>query len=126
MPHRFTLVPTDLLEVTRELVERAARDAAVVLLVERETELFFAGSPAVMANARTGRGLACLRILGAGVINVDTEGYEGSVKHLADYVAWLLKAHPCRVFDDETGEELTQRALGNPRSLFDLEPTPPA
>ena len=88
----------------------------------RDLIAYFAGTPTVR-KASMGRGLASLRILsGSLVVAVDGEGYEASAQHLAMYVRWFLGRGPCRIFDDETGDELTWRLEACPETLFAPEP----
>ena len=124
MSRRFTLIPTNLLEASAELLARAARDPAVVVEVERDTVLYFAGTEAVAPYAIGGACLGCLRIDGSGVFHVDAEGYEGSIEHLAVYLRWLLSQHACRVIDDDTGRELTNEAITALDALLELRKTP--
>lgn len=80
---------------------------------------YFAGTAHVRNVSMGGRGLASLRILsGSLVVAVDGEGYEASAQHLAMYVRWFLGRGPCRIFDDETGNELTWRIEACPETLF--------
>lgn len=122
MSRRFTLVPSDILEATQDFLAHVARDPAVVIDVDAETCVYFAGSPEVAKAAPKGEGLACLRVLGSGVFHVDTDGYEASVVHLAHYVGPMLRAYQCKVFDDESGKDLTYEARERPDMLFEADP----
>jgi hypothetical protein len=118
----FTIVP-------KLLFDGLVDDDALRATIRKPTpqgdlELYFAGDIEVRALARTD-GLMCVRILSdTGVIHVDTEGYEGGLDDLENFVRRVLhRAGPCRVFDDETGEELShveaRDLLGAPREFVE-------
>jgi hypothetical protein len=127
MSIRFTIAPGgDFYGLSERLKKRLSLDPAVELLAQGPDALaYFAGVKAVRDVSMGGRGLASLRILpGAFVIPVDFDGYEASARHLAMYVRWILAeaGAACRLFDDETGSELTWRIQACPDTLFDAEP----
>ena len=117
---RFTMVPKELLRATDDLLRQIAYDPGVVLTVDSEACLFFAGSPELAREAMDGKGLACLRVLGTGVFHVDLDGIDASVEHAMGYVRMALATFQCRVFADESGEELTHQARQNPAILLAL------
>lgn len=84
--------------------------------------LYFAGARAV---AREGEsvGLASLRLSEASrVVHVDLDGYEGSVRHLEPFVRDLMqRCGACKVWDDETGEDLSHLAVSQ---LFEARVPP--
>lgn len=126
MSIRFTIAPTgDFYAIAERIKKRLSLDSAVEVLQRGpDTVAYFAGVKAVRDIAMGGRGLAVLRLLpGAFVIPVDFDGYEASARHLATYVRWILaECGPCRLFDDETGDEMTWRIEACPETLFAAEP----
>jgi hypothetical protein len=63
----------------------------------------------------------CVRLVpDTGVIHVDSEGYEGGLVDLEEFLRWAIdRFGPCCVIDDETGEDQS----GLEVSLL-LEPVP--
>lgn len=126
MSIRFTVAPAgDFHAISERVKMRLSLDAAVEVLQRGpDTIAYFAGVKAVRDIAMGGRGLAMLRLLpGAFVIPVDFDGYEASARHLASYVRWILvECGPCRLYDDETGDDISWRIEACPETLFDAEP----
>lgn len=53
-------------------------------------------------------------------ITVLPEGGDESYDLMADFVKWILRTFaPCRVFDDDTGEEITEQVSADPFFLFE-------
>ena len=116
----FTIVPTgDFALIGNAIVARARRTGPNVIVHGESVQIYFAGATTV-ARTRKTHGLACLRIVTtSGVIQIEPEGYEGSLPQLLGFVRWILDAFaPCRVYDDETGEDLTARADHGALDLF--------
>ncbi len=125
MSIRFTIaVGGDFHGRTERLKKRLTLDPAVEVSQSGPDVLaYFGGVRQVRELSMGGRGLASLRILpGSLVVAVDLDGYEASARHLAMYVRWIIGDGPCRIFDDETGDELTWRIEACPETLFDPEP----
>jgi len=114
----FTIVPEDLRNASRDFLRWVAMDPGVVINVEDEATIYFAGSRDVAKEATTGQGLASIRILGRGVFEVDLDGYEASADHASRYIRMAITTFPCRIFAGDTGEELTFVAKENPAVLF--------
>lgn len=128
MSQRFTIVPTQTFWAAAEAVANAAATNPTVDVVEEGSDLclYFAGDPDVLvAAANNGRrGLACLRIgRSTSAFHVDAEGYEGSAAQLGIFLrAMLRRLRPCKVYDDETGDDLSFRAERFPSRLIGPEP----
>lgn len=125
MSIRFTITPgNDFYELAARLKARLLADPAVEVFENGpDVTACFAGVEAVRTVAMGARGLATMRLLpGSCVIAVDLDGYELSAMHLAAYVRWILADSPCRLFDDETGNELTWRVEACPETIFGAEP----
>ncbi len=127
MSHSFTIIPKqDFWALAKRIVDRAAFDRAIVVVASGpDTTLFFCGNERIarsdwLANGE-GAGFACVRILsGSYVINVDLEGYEGSVAHLQHWLAHHSKMlSPFVVLDDETGLDLSWEFERLPHKLFE-------
>ena len=118
MSLRFTIVPHDLILATRDFMRWVTLDPAILIKVDEDTTIFFAGSRDVLKETTKGEGLAAIRIFGRGVFEVDLDGYEASAEHAARYIRMAIATFPCRIFDGDTGEELTFAARENPAILF--------
>jgi hypothetical protein len=82
--------------------------------------LYFAGARAV-AREGDSEGLAMLRLCDDGrVAHVDLDGYEGSVQHLEQFLRALSpRCGGWKIWDDATGEDLTELAASR---LFEAGP----
>ncbi len=126
----FVIVPPgDFRQVADRIVAAAADDPAVFRVRRGKDTLFFFGGeglplPDLWADElettrRIEMVLTSLRISEISrVIHVRTLGYEASAEHLQRFLVWLLVAFsPCTVFDDESGEDLTEMAARYPSRL---------
>lgn len=121
MSRSYTFVPTEFFAVVSELLNQVARDPAAMIKVDDVTTIYFAGDPAVKVEAsgtHAGAQLACLRVLGEGVLQLDTQGYQRSVEHATFWVRKLLNWSRFKVYDDVTGEDCSNLAHGQPEALF--------
>ena len=124
MSHAFTIVPNAPIEEVVSCVVRVAslQPKIVVTTEPNAVCLYFAADLEVARRALVHgfRGLACVRICPRSrTIHVDTEGYDASTEQLEVFVRWVLDEFgPCRVFDDETGEDL---GAVEARELFEPE-----
>jgi hypothetical protein len=128
MSQRFTIFPDRDFWTIAERVIRAAEANPTVAVIEEggATCVYFAGDPDVLADASElpVPNLGCIRVLRSeSAIQVDAEGYEGSAIQLSAFVRAMLRAiGPCKVFDDETGDDLTWQADRFPSRLLGPEP----
>ena len=68
---------------------------------------------------RIGAGLCALTLIPDGPIVVEGGGSNDSSERLARFVARMLRdLAPCRVFDEDTGSDLTMAVAHSPRVLF--------
>lgn len=122
MSIRFTIAPVGSFSaLAMRLFDQLASDPLVELVTNGpETIATFAGLARLRDVTIDGRGLARLRILDASLVfDVDLEAFEPSAKHLERHVREILETDvPCRIFDNETGSELTWRLEACPDTLF--------
>jgi hypothetical protein len=121
----FTIVPTTpFAEVVGDVLAAAREKSDTILIVAgapgTEVKLYFAGDLEVRCHAQPD-GLMCVRLVpDTGVIHVDSEGYEGGLADLEEFLRWAIdRFGPCRLLDDETGEDRS----GREASVL-LEPEP--
>jgi hypothetical protein len=127
MSPTFTVVPAGDFAAARQNVLRWAGQYPGVLLAgpaDGDRTLAFGGVPVDARAMEEGRGLACVRVLSCGVLHVHAEGYERSIDQLQIFLRWVFEElGPCKIFDDETGDELSLVVEQMPHLLFAPEPT---
>lgn len=136
----LTIVPAgNFWSVADELAKRASTQPVLMREEGGDLRLFFAGDLALalaLHDEIPRTGLASLTIRrGTNVLAIDPTGYDGSVEHLARFVAPILttqkvvsrrsdpflrpEARPTvRVYEDATGRDLSFIAARRPRQLF--------
>ena len=113
------------------IVQRASSDPAVVTISHNKSNnrLYFCDSPQEAVEEReryrkynvVSESLCSLRITEKGMM-ADLTGEEDSHRRLADFLEWIFKTFaPCRVYDGETGYDLSAVAEANPTALLGLD-----
>jgi hypothetical protein len=127
---RFSIIPAVDARLAAELVLAMAEEDACILHLDRgplgQTLVFcpsprFARAEALRfeRSARIAAGLCALTLALDGAIAVEGGGSDESSGRLASFVGRILRdLGPCRVADDETGEDLTAHVARSPRLLF--------
>jgi hypothetical protein len=121
----LTLVPEgDFWQLARSLRMNASNEPVLFRKEDGDVRIFFTGDEALAralrAEApRTGLASLCIH-RGSAVFSMEPVGYEGSVEHLARFVAgWLARAGAkCRWYESATGRDLGLVAERRPSLLF--------
>jgi hypothetical protein len=114
--------------VTRAMLDRARRDRTIAVLDRDRLGHWLVFSPteevaqaqlrSFEAQGAVSPSLALLEIDEDGT-RARLDATEASRERLAAFVTWMLEAFaPCRVFDAETGEDLTELASRGLDALF--------
>jgi len=121
----FTIVPEQFEDACADLTDRAARDPAIVVRFGGTTTTFLlTGDARLRDHIGPSEELCLPRLVVAhdlGVIHVDLDGFELGREHGRRIVAPLLAAAE-RVWDDESGEDLTLQARRAPAALYERDP----
>lgn len=130
MIYHFSIAPFGGIEVAApKILLRAQRDPRILHLEgEKGNHVFvFCYSPESADFERyrfEERGTVspslCMLAMDEFGIQVNQEGSDDSRKLMAPFVLWILRSFsPCRVFDDDTEQEVSQLVWDNPQVLFE-------
>jgi hypothetical protein len=131
MRYHLSIAPAGSADVAFKRMAEAARSDSRVFVVDRGKLgqwLAFSATPEMRADeerhfAERGRMTpgACVLWLSPELerIQVNQECVDDSRRVMLEFVRWILREFaPCRVFDDDSGEELTEDVARNPLSIF--------
>lgn len=123
---KFTIAPRgDFQRIAERLHHRLENAIGVKHVRAGDDTVFYFGGREEMEGVSMGsRGLASLRVApGSAVIGVDLEGYEASAMAVVELLRDLLVlCEPYRIFDDETGFDLTWKMEHDPAAFTRTEP----
>jgi hypothetical protein len=116
-------------DILKSLLERAGHDPRILHLDRRQLGhlLVFGHSPEDVSFERrqfetTGRlseSVAALEVNARGIHGNQEHGADRSVARMREFVKWVLDTFaPCRVYDDETKEDITSLVSKDPCFLF--------